>query len=299
MTLQRSDERGARSEGLVESSARSKLAPRSSLLVPSSIRHVEIHDEIPSTNDRALQLTLFAALETPALIVARRQLTGRGRGTHAWWSADGALTLSLIIEPAFWDIAPRDWPKLSLTSAVAVCDALSSCVPQLTSSNSQSDIRNLKSRLAVKWPNDVLIDGAKVCGILIESPDGPPPVKDRVVIGVGINVNNSWHAAPPKAGPNGTALCDVTGIIHDIDAILVDFIEALDRRLRQLGQDALDLPRAWQQLSWLTGRQIEVDVGGTKSIGTCVGVADDGALLLRTPYATARIYSGSVSVTTG
>jgi hypothetical protein len=99
------------------------LVPGTLLLIPPFVRHVEIHDEFPSTNDRAMQLTLFAALETPALIVARRQLAGRGRGGHSWWSSDGALTFSLVLEPAAWDIAVAQWPGLSLTAAVAVCDA--------------------------------------------------------------------------------------------------------------------------------------------------------------------------------
>jgi BirA family transcriptional regulator, biotin operon repressor / biotin---[acetyl-CoA-carboxylase] ligase len=249
------------------------------LCAQTFVRHVEIHDELPSTNDRAMQLTLFAELETPALIIARRQLSGRGRGTHAWWSADGALTFSLILEPASWGIARSDWPKLSLTTAVAVCDAID---------------RESPAPCSIKWPNDVLIGGAKVSGILVESPGGPAPAKDRVVIGVGINVNNSWRNAPREAGPNGIALRDVTGREHDSQAILAAFLQSLDRRLHQLGCNDPELPYAWRQLSWLDDQHVEADIGNHKVDGLCLGIADDGALLVETLFATERIYSGSV-----
>ena len=270
------------------------LVPRSSLLVPASIRHVEIHDELPSTNDRAIQLTLFAALETPALIVARRKLAGRGHGTHQSWSADGALTFSLILEPQSCGLPPRDWPKLSLTTAVAVCDALRDFELQSCSPNPQSEVRNPQSCLAIKWPNEVLIDGAKICDIHIESPGGPAPAKDRIVISVGININNAWHGAPRETGQNGTSLRDVTGRSHDADAILLAFIQSLDERLNQLGHIDCELPHAWRQLSWLTDRQVEVDVDGCRIAGKCIGIANDGALLIASRSTTERIYSGAV-----
>jgi BirA family transcriptional regulator, biotin operon repressor / biotin---[acetyl-CoA-carboxylase] ligase len=264
----------------ITTSESKKLAPRSSFLVPDFIRHVEIHDELPSTSDRAIQLTLFEALETPALIVAHRQFAGRGRGTHAWWSADGALMFSLILEPAAHGIAVNDWPKLSLTTAVAVCDAAQMEVPD--------------TAVQIKWPNDVLVDGRKVAGILLESPGGAAPAKNRLVIGVGINVNNSWRDAPNEAGTRGTALCDVTRRQHDPQAILVAFLNGFDKRLHQFGHADVELPRAWQKLSWLTGKQIEVEVAGQTLSGNCLGIADDGALLLQTPHAVEQVYSGSV-----
>jgi BirA family biotin operon repressor/biotin-[acetyl-CoA-carboxylase] ligase len=167
---------------------------------------------------------------------------------------------------------------------VAVCDPFQDETPD---------------ELAIKWPNDVLIDGAKVCGILIESPGGPAPAKDRVVIGVGINVNNTWYGASYEAGPNGAALHDFTGRSHDVDAILIAFVDALDRRLHQLGRNDPDLPRAWQHLSWLNDRQIEVEVNGSRIAGKCIGIADDGALLVAARSTTERIYSGSVFAAIG
>jgi BirA family biotin operon repressor/biotin-[acetyl-CoA-carboxylase] ligase len=261
----------------------SALGPISAdaLCARTFVRHVEIHDELPSTNDRAMQLTLFAELETPALIVARRQLAGRGRGTHAWWSADGALTFSLIIEPASWGIVPGDWPKLSLTTAVAVCDAL----------EAESGVS-----CSIKWPNDVLTGGAKVSGILIESPGGSAPAKDRVVIGVGINVNNSWAAAPHEAGGNGTTLRDAYGRDLNSQAIMIEFLNSLNRGLRQLAHSDPELPRAWQQRSWLDDQHVEVDSHGRTVGGDCMGIAVDGALVVQTLFGEQRVFAGTVRI---
>ena len=251
-----------------------------SLRAATFVRHVELHDTLPSTNDRAIELVASIGLETPALIVARHQTAGRGRGQHAWWSAEGALTFSLILDTAGWGITQRDWPRLSLSTAVAVCDALT----------------NFGLHLGIKWPNDVLVDGRKVCGILIESPSGPAPAKDRLVIGVGINVNNSWRDAPHDVCTTATALCDITGNQHDSQMLLVRFLSALEQRLRQLAAKDPVLPQAWQHLCSLTERNVVVDNNDRSIKGQCMGIADDGALLVQANFRTERIYGGSVRV---
>jgi BirA family biotin operon repressor/biotin-[acetyl-CoA-carboxylase] ligase len=88
------------------------------------VRHVEIHDTLGSTNDRAAELIGRADIELPALVIARHQTAGKGRGRNSWWSADGALTFSLVIDAATTGVTPASWPQLSLATAVAVCDAL-------------------------------------------------------------------------------------------------------------------------------------------------------------------------------
>lgn len=239
------------------------------------IRHVELHDLLPSTSNRAIGLAGAADLKMPVLVLARRQTAGRGRGSNRWWSADGALTFSLLLEGAELGITSRDWPRVSLTTAVAVCDAL--------------PVRGL-----IKWPNDVLVDGHKICGILIESPGGSAPAKDRFVIGVGINVNNTWREVPEGAGMTGIALCDATGRQHGLQRVLIRFLRALEKRLEQLAGGDPQLPSTWQALCWLRERHVEVDVGGRRVEGRCSGIADDGALVVQTNSNTEHVYSGSV-----
>jgi BirA family biotin operon repressor/biotin-[acetyl-CoA-carboxylase] ligase len=248
------------------------------------VRHIEFHDTLDSTNDRAAELAHDPLLETPALVVARRQTAGRGRGQHLWWAADGALTFSLVLEPARLEIDAADWPRLSLAAAVAVCDALTA---ELVSSERESII-------GIKWPNDVLLAERKVCGILLESPGGAAPAKDRLLIGIGINVNNSWQDAPHDVGQHGTALCDATGRQHNLETVLRNALIGLRSRLAQLAAGAPSLPATWRALCCLTNRAICVENAGRQTEGMCLGISDDGALLVASDRGTERVFSGSV-----
>ena len=257
----------------------------------SFVRHVEIHDTLGSTNDRAAELARDPHIELPALVAARHQTAGRGRGANSWWSADGALTFSILLDPGAFRIITANWPQLSLATAVAVCDALSCEL------NPQSEIRNPKSAsLAIKWPNDVMLDGGKVCGILVESPGGAAPAKDRLIIGIGVNVNNSWHSAPRVAGPDGVALCDATSRKHELQAVLTNTLIAIPRRIDQLATNDPQLPAAWQQLCWLTELNVEIQANGSWISGICLGIDDDGALLVEDVFKTHRVHSGTVRV---
>jgi BirA family biotin operon repressor/biotin-[acetyl-CoA-carboxylase] ligase len=261
------------------------------------VRHLEFHETLDSTNERAAELARDSSIDLPALVVARVQTAGKGRGRNRWWSADGALTFSLLVDQATTGVQTSSWPQLSLATAVAVCDALSSELNR--ADNPQSEIRNPKStlRLGIKWPNDVILDGGKVCGILIESPGGAAPAKDRLIIGIGINVNNSWRTAPRNFGPNGTALCDVTGISHELETVLIQTLKALQQRISQLARSDAGLPDAWQRLCWLTEQGVDVNANGRWITGVCVGIDLEGALLVENVNGLHRVRDGSVRVT--
>jgi BirA family biotin operon repressor/biotin-[acetyl-CoA-carboxylase] ligase len=247
---------------------------------PPFVRHVEVHDTLASTNDRAAELARDADVELPTLVVARLQTAGRGRGQNGWWSADGALTFSLLTDAATAGVLPVKWPQLSLATAVAVCDALS------------SEVGN--RRIGIKWPNDVLIDGRKVCGILIESPGGAAPAKDRLIIGVGINVNNSWRLAPHEAGRGGVALCDITSMQHDLSIVLTNLVAAFAARIAQLRVQNAELFRAWRALDVLRGQRVLIETDGRRIERKCLEIAHDGALVIDTQSGRQRLYSGSV-----
>jgi BirA family biotin operon repressor/biotin-[acetyl-CoA-carboxylase] ligase len=252
-------------------------------ILPSTfVRHVELHDTLPSTNDRAIELSASPDLATPALVAARLQSAGRGRGNHKWWAAEGALTFSLILDTAQWGITQRDWPRLSLTTAVALCDALASFVPS--------------ELLSIKWPNDVLLEGAKVSGVLIESAKSAGSAADRLVVGVGINVNNSRRNAPTNVQLGSIAMCDVAGDRCETQAVLLRFLLAFDHRIQQLPADGVRLAADWQRLCSTQGRMVEIDVDGRSKRGRCEGISEDGAILLSTPTGVEPIYSGSLMV---
>ncbi len=245
------------------------------------VQHVETYDEVESTNTRAVELARDVSVALPALVMARKQTSGRGRGGKSWWSAEGALTFSLLIAPSAMGIGSADWPLLSLTTAVAVCDVLRA--------------EGLLAKLGIKWPNDVFFQDRKVCGILIESPGGSAPAKDRLVIGIGINVNNSCQNAPDGIRMLGTALCDVTGRQHDPQELLVRLLCALAERIQHLrSHDISELTRAWRQLDLLAGKQVVLEADNQAIDGKCVEIAHDGALVLETALGRRRYYSGSV-----
>ncbi len=262
----------------------------------SFIRHVEIHDTLGSTNDRAADLACDALTELPALVVARNQTAGRGRGDKSWWSTDGALTFSVLLAPATIGISPVNWPQLSLATAVAVCDALSEELAANVQRAETANVHpNLPSRLGIKWPNDVMLDDCKVCGILIESPGGVI-ARDRLVVGVGVNVNNSFLDSPRKLASQGIALCDASGNRHSLPRILLLILNSLEQRAYQLANGDVRLRQDWHQLCWLRSKAICVDTDRRRVEGICGGITADGALLVNTSTAAEHIFSGSVSL---
>lgn len=267
----------------------------------SFIRYVEIHDTLGSTNDRAAELAREPRVELPALVVARHQTAGRGRGANKWWSVKGALTFSVLLEPAQLGIRSANWPQLSLATAVAVCDTLAAEVGSTSSTGSDgmSVARggaDITSSLGIKWPNDVMLDGGKVGGILIASPGGSQPAKDRLVVGIGINVNNSWRGAPRELGPNGAALCDTSGRQHDLETLLIRTLQSLKERIGELAAGDPQLPASWQQLCWLTEQAVESHDGPRWTTGVCLGIDGEGALQIENVDGVHRVVSGSVRV---
>jgi BirA family biotin operon repressor/biotin-[acetyl-CoA-carboxylase] ligase len=248
------------------------------------IRHVEIHDTLGSTNDRAVELARDRDIQLPALIAARHQTAGRGRGNNSWQSDEGSLTFSVLLAPAKFGISTASWPQLSLAMAVAVCDAIS------------KELNPQAARLAIKWPNDVMLDDAKLCGILIESPGGPAPAKDRLIIGIGINVNNAVRGLAQRTAKqlSATSLFDSTGRSHNVQQLLCELLRALETRVTQLSRHDPELPLAWQNLCWLSKQNVIAQAGPRVIEGICAGIADDGGLLIQIASGITRIYAGSL-----
>ena len=244
----------------------------------TAVRRVELHDALPSTNDLALQLAATVPPEDlPLLVLAVRQTGGRGRGNHRWWAADGALTFSLLLDTQALRIEPRQWPRVSLATGIAVARALVSQLPD--------------QNVRVKWPNDVYIRGRKVCGILTENAPRQP---QRLVIGIGVNVNNTWREAPAELQAVGTSLADVaqrTLLPHEI---LLDLLGHLLQSLADVAGDSFPLSDTWRELCLLEGHTVTVQAGGNRMTGVCQGIDDEGALLLHTDTGIQRCVAGSV-----
>lgn len=244
------------------------------------LRHVEVYSLLGSTSNRALVVAERNPRELPALIVAERQTAGRGREGRSWWSSSGALTFSLALAPASMSLAPRHWPTLSLTTALAVSDAIANAAPH--------------SAVTVKWPNDVLLDGRKIAGVLLESRRSAGGTADRLVVGIGINANNSIRNAPAQLQASCNSLCDATNEVHDCTNLLLHFVDAFRARTAQLAAEDAELVTAWNAQNALADRTITLQVGEQSITGLCVEIAPDGALRVESGGQVVACRTGSV-----
>jgi BirA family biotin operon repressor/biotin-[acetyl-CoA-carboxylase] ligase len=251
----------------------------------SFVKSVEWHDRLPSTNDRGMALAAQPVLATPLLIAAGEQFAGRGRGTNRWWSDAGALTFSLVFDPHADQefrgspaLAVDRWPRIALTAGVALCDVLQELLPHVPT--------------GLKWPNDVLLGGKKVSGVLVEVPPAAPPHPRRLVLGMGINVNNSLAAAPVELQATGTSLCDAAGTHFDLTDLLIMWLNCFADQLHALATADPALPGHWQSLCALAGKTIELRSGNRTIRGLCRGIDMAGALLVDSETGTERLFSG-------
>jgi BirA family biotin operon repressor/biotin-[acetyl-CoA-carboxylase] ligase len=202
--------------------------------------------EVDSTNARAQRLAGGGAPHG-TLVTAARQTAGHGRQGRSWFApAGGALACSLVL---------RDPPRLlPMVAAVAVADVA-------------AQLDRERREPAIKWPNDVLLGGRKLAGILAEG----RPQEGWVVLGIGINVAIAPDAFPPELREHATSL----GLApRDIEHVLAALLAALARRL-EAGEP--ELIAAYRARDALAGREVRWTTGH----GTARGIADDGRLLVR------------------
>lgn len=224
---------------------------------------------VESTQALAFALAADGAADGTA-VLADSQSAGRGRRGRAWLDEPGAsLLVSVVLRPR---LEPVGLPLLSLAAAVAVAEAL-------------AQVAGVAARL--KWPNDVLVGGRKIAGILLESRLGPPPT---VVVGIGVNLTQRTFPPSLRAGATSVALETDRPVAREtlLDALL----EALDRWRRSLerGRTAALLER-WRALADTLGRTVSID----GAHGVAVDVDADGALLLADGDRRHRVVAGEIA----
>jgi BirA family biotin operon repressor/biotin-[acetyl-CoA-carboxylase] ligase len=242
------------------------------------VAQLDFHESLGSTSDRALELAARGDPQLPLLVLAERQTAGRGRGTNRWWATEGALTFSLVQGAPEAKLVPLRWPQWSLVAGLAVCQALQELVPR-------GDWR-------VKWPNDVFVNGGKVCGILCELVPGS---KDRLAIGIGVNINNSLAAAPEEIQRSARTLIDLDGQRRKMTAVLLAILDKLDEGWTRLARESFaGLASAYRERCFLTDKALTIVSGGETIIGRCRGVDDAGALVLQTEAGLRPVISGTI-----
>ncbi len=211
------------------------------------------------------------------VVVASRQTQGRGRHGRDWISPEGNLYTSVLLRP---ELPQVRLTELGFVAALAVADAVDAALPG--------------GRARLKWPNDVLINGAKVAGILVEIVEG-----NAAVIGVGINIAQAPEAISyptPQAMPYPITCLHHAGATTASSAtVLTQLLAALERQL----SDWIEHGFAWSRAAWLArgpavGEMVRVRIGGRIETGRFAGLDIDGALLLHAADTTHRIVVGDV-----
>ena len=244
------------------------------------VANLEFRDVVTSTQDVAREMAAVPSVKTPTLVLAQTQLAGRGRGTNRWWSSVGGLTFSLIIDPTTFGLSAGQETCLSMAAALAVCETL-------------GDLAGA-GQCGIKWPNDVYLAGRKICGLLIEGPPRLRGAAKRIIVGVGVNVNNRVCQAPAEVAAVGTSLLDRTGRRHALTDLVLALLNRLAAEWTAAARSDPGQLARWQALSLLSGRYVTVRQGSRSTSGHCVGVAEDGSLLVETTGGIQRLVGGLV-----
>lgn len=223
-------------------------------------------ESVGSTNDEAIRHA-DAGVPEGTVVWAREQSGGRGRRGRNWASPVGNLYSSTILRPAC--LAQRA-AELGFVAALAVGDL----VPP---------DRNVR----LKWPNDVLVDGGKVAGILLESAIGQDGLVEHVVAGIGVNV--TFAPQLPEMRYPGAALGGT------VEAALEGLTRALAGRLAQWRHDGFEtVRREWLEKAGPLGAEVDVRLGEGLLRGRFAGLDREGALLLDTAEGPRKIVSGEL-----
>ncbi len=248
------------------------------IVTDTFVEQVHYYETIESTNDVALEHCRRDDLRAPLLVVASQQTSGRGRGSNQWWSAAGSLTFSLALRPADLGLTKNLWPRASLTSGFSVCLALSELLAS--------------KEVLLKWPNDVHLRRRKISGVLVEI---GPHASETVVIGIGVNVNNSFHSAPKELQSIATSMVDVMGEPFDLTRVLIAVLRHLEQQFSRLATDDVELAADWQRQCALSGLTVQVDTPTQSTTGICQGIDEEGALVLLTEGGPTRLFAGVVA----
>jgi len=234
------------------------------------------YESLPSTNTEVARLASEGA-EAGLAVVADEQTAGRGRLQRAWLSPKGTgLYFSILLRP---EVAPERWPLITFVAALATGDAL------LEASAVHTDI---------KWPNDLLANERKICGILAEAIE--TPTGRAVVLGIGINLTN--QAFPGDLATVATSVANESGRAPEREAILTSLLNALSRWYSLLHE--MDGPEkivaAWSsRSSYASDKLVQVKNGAETLQGRTRGIENDGALRLETARGIQLIRAGDVT----
>ena len=218
---------------------------------------------IDSTNSKAKELAKKDAIEG-TVVISEIQKNGRGRFNRRWESPRGGLYLSIILRPK---VKPEKSTLLPLIGALCVCETITS-------------ISDLNAK--IKWPNDVLINGKKVSGILLESESCKDKLK-YVVLGIGINLNIEIFSLSDELQFNSTTISNEIGIKLNYYDFLKKLLLNLDKYYNYFCKKKFDtIIKQWKRNSNTIGRKVTIDTSNEKLIGNAIDIDESGFLIIKT-----------------
>lgn len=237
-------------------------------VVGRQLRH---YAELSSTNDEARRLAAAGATEG-TVVVAETQTAGRGRRGRRWLDIPGrCLLFSIILRPA---VQPELLPVLSLGTAAASAQVL-------------SEVYHLP--VATKWPNDLLLSGRKVGGILLEAG------QEFVVVGVGLNVGGPAQDLQNQVSEPVASMEEECGHPVQREEVLVALLEKIDKMYQQFQVGEVDtIIAAYKECDCVVGRYVTVEVGTEKISGSAVDISPSGALIIQTDTGRRQITAGDI-----
>ncbi|MBU4339482.1 MAG: biotin--[acetyl-CoA-carboxylase] ligase [Euryarchaeota archaeon] len=224
-------------------------------------KNIHYFKETESTNILAREMA--GSVDEGVVVIAEAQTGGRGRLGRKWLSPEGGIWLSVVLKPR---MQPQHAPRITLLAGVAVAKT----------------IRSYGLPAKIKWPNDVLINGKKVCGILTEIGAEMDSIQ-YVVVGMGIDANVDMETFPGDIRDSSTSLKNELG--HDINR--VEFVQRLLFELEVLylkfqKEGFSSIMEEWRIMSATIGEWVKITTQARSIYGEAIGVDSEGALILET-----------------
>jgi len=251
------------------------LISRPDLLLPQEIQRglsttyigkkIFYFSELASTNIMAKEKALHIEerIAEGTLIITERQSAGKGRLGREWFSPAGGIWLSIILYP---QLSPSYISRITLMTAVAAVKAIEICTqiePQ------------------IKWPNDILINEKKVCGILTEM-SAELDIINWVVVGIGVNVNIDHQRFPEDIQANTISLKEVSGEEVLRVKLAQTFLQEFEKYYEKLKRKEFSsILKEWKLYSHTLGKKIRVDMGERIITGEAIDINEEGALILK------------------
>lgn len=276
---------------VIDSSPRQgyRLVEKPDIILPEEIgiyldtriigRKAYVYDSLDSTNEMAKKMA-SQGIEEGTVIVAERQLSGKGRMGRLWVSEPGTgIWFSVVFRP---EIKPQYAARLTFVIAVAVCKALR---------------RSTGLPIMIKWPNDLLLEKKKICGILTELSAEIDQI-NYIVAGIGININHDKEEFPPEIRATAGSLFSISGQKYRRAELLVEIMKDLEEQYLMLLDD--EFPRildSWRCMSCTLGDEVYVSSREEQFFGIALDVNEEGHLLVKTEDGQIKqVMAGDVSL---